>query len=226
MLRSPHLDLDVAEGIVGGVTPGGDSPRQVCIALADSLDAHHVKPSGARANIVIEGPGQHLIDSGAELRADDVRLRVTFACEPCAHGAELAEARMRDFRGIARYLAVIVEPGRITEDTPLAIQPGVYEPAPPDFRSRTEWALNRIPTGRVVTSLEFLAAIGASRSYLRAMPRWLTAARERGAPAHRVLTSAMEMPSWAPDAAARLHNEGITGDYQAAAYPLTRAIWR
>lgn len=143
MLRTPHLDLDPARGIVGGATSGGDSPRQLCLALADSLDAHHVKPAGARANVIIEGPGQHLVDSGAELIAGTVRLRVTFACEPCAYGAELAEAPMRDFRRIARYLAVVVSPGRLDEDSELAIEPGRCEPAPPDFRSRTAWALCR-----------------------------------------------------------------------------------
>lgn len=206
MTQVSHLDLDTAEGVRGDRSPAGRCPRQICVAREESLLACGVKPGGSRANIILHGPAR--LASGCVLTINETVIRITFACEPCAHGARLAETPMRTFRQIDRYLGVITRGGRLEEDDAAVVRTGVFAAAPDDFRSRCRWALDFIPPGDAVTSLEFLNAVGASRSYLRALPRWLHAARATGGPVHRVLTSHMREPSWAPTAYADLAAEG------------------
>ncbi|MGH3924498.1 MAG: MOSC domain-containing protein, partial [Pseudonocardiaceae bacterium] len=194
--------------------------------LAANLRAQEVKPEGSRANIVLGGESSRALDSGALVTIGGAAIRVTFACEPCAHGAHMAEVPVSRFRKIERYLGVVLRAGEITEEGRAEIHVGVFESVPCDFRTRCAWALDRIPPGRIVTSLDFLAAIGAARGYLRVLSRWMQASSQAGRPAHRVLTAQLDAPSWARDAQALLRVEGLTrGDYAAARYPLADALW-
>jgi alkylated DNA nucleotide flippase Atl1 len=226
MLRSPYLDLDCEEGIVGDINPPDPSPRQLCLANVASLAAYHVKPSSSRANMVITCPTDD-IESGCIVRVGGASLRITFQCEPCAHGARMAEAPMRQFRNIGRHLALVLHSGRVTEGDQVDIIRNAYPKVPSDFRQRCSWAMESIPPGHVVTSLEFLSAIGAGRSYLRVLPRWLAAAKSSsGSPVHRVLTASLGEPSWCPTAHTELLEEGIApDDYPNVAWPLTQALW-
>ncbi len=225
MLQSSHLDLDPELGILGDINPSGKSPRQVCIATVSGLLDNHIKIARARANVVLDGRVGS-VSSGSLLSSGTARIRVTFSCEPCTHGAHMAEARMSDFRQIDRYLGLVLREGRLTEGEYLTIKPDAYLAAPDTFKDRCAWALGSIPRGHVVTSLEFLKAIGASRSYLRALPRWLSSASSAGKPTHRVLTAALGTPTWAPDAVHILASEGLpVGEYSGMQFPLTEALW-
>lgn len=226
MAQVVRLDLCPIEGIKNDLSSSGRSPRQVSIAMAESLRAQEVKPEGSRANIVLDGEHSGALDSGALVTIGSAAIRVTFACEPCMHGAHMAEVPMSRFRKIERYLGVVLQAGEIIEEDQARIHTGIFEPVPHDFRTRCAWALDRIPPGRIVASLDFLTAIGAARSYLRVLPRWMQAAAQAGRPAHRVLNTQLGAPSWAPDAEARLSTEGLPReDYAAARYPLADALW-
>jgi alkylated DNA nucleotide flippase Atl1 len=226
MTRRQSLHLSKEWGVVGDVSPKGRTPRQVCIALGEFLWKHGVEPVGSRANLVLEADATECMRSGDTLCFGEVTLRLTFACEPCRHGAQLAGSPMRRFREVRRYLAVVVSSGEIPEGSMLSVQHGVYESVPEDFASRCGWAVGRIPPGRVVSSLELISAIGASRSYLRTLPRWMAAAAREGQPVHRVLNAQLAAPSWAPNAHEKLLQEGL--DHQGLAssqYALTDALW-
>jgi hypothetical protein len=226
MREAPRLRLRPDVGVCDDVNTGGRSPRQVCVGVADSLRRQGVAPSGARANIIIDGEGTGLVGSGSIIICGDVVLRVTMVCEPCTYGANLAEVPTRRFRGIERYLAIVVEGGTVEFGAYLDVADRVFPVAPPDFRTRTAWAMDYIPSGHIVTSLEFLRAIGASKSYARVLPAWLSAAHIAGKPTHRVLTAMLSAPSWAPDALVQLRNEGVSSNELAdATFPLTHALW-
>lgn len=221
-----QLRLTKLVGVSGDVNPAGTSPRQVCIALANSLRVHGIRPEKSRANVILDGEGASALQAGALISAETMVLRVTMPCEPCAYGAQLAGAPTREFRKLVRYLAVVAGDGTLSADGQVQVEPGEGDVVPPDFRSRCMWALDQIPVGRVVTSTEFLHAIGASRSYARVLPRWLEHAGTHGKPIHRVLTAALTAPSWAPDAFAQLNEEGIFHPSVAeASYPLTHSLW-
>ncbi|BCJ70683.1 hypothetical protein CS0771_02270 [Catellatospora sp. IY07-71] len=223
MTEQTYLDLDPAGGIIGSAP--SILPRQVNIAAASSLETHGVSAAGSRANIIFGAPATSL-SSGAHLTIGLAQLRITFPCEPCAHGARLAGVPLGRFRQLDRYLAVVTVPGRISLGQEASIKHDVHPRVPEDFKSRAAWAVGQIPAGRVVSSREFLAAIGASRSYHRALPGWLRQAVSEGLPGHRVLPIDFGLPSWSPDAARILADEGLPpGCYHGAAWPLTSALW-
>src|SRR4051794_23490045 len=103
MTRCPSLRVEPGQGITGTAT-AGQTPRQICVALAVNLRRHGVKPSGSRANLILDGISAAGLNSGSVLTIGKVKLRITFSCEPCAHGAVLADAPMRQFRQIDRSL--------------------------------------------------------------------------------------------------------------------------
>jgi alkylated DNA nucleotide flippase Atl1 len=220
------LDMCRSRGVVGDTNPDGFSPRQACITIENSLIEQEVSWSGSRANVILSGESSSCVDSGTFLTIGSVALRVTMRCEPCSHGANLANVQVVRLRNIARYLAVVISCGRVSSGDLAGVQPKVFAATPEDFRTRCAWAIDSIPKGRVVSSVEFLKAVGASASYARALPRWLNYAKASDQPVHRVLTATLAAPSWAPDALHRLTNEGVElGELSYAQFPLTQQLW-
>jgi alkylated DNA nucleotide flippase Atl1 len=212
------------DGIEGDASPSGKNPRQITVVHADSLRTLGITGPGSRSNMVIDGRVPRL-RSGALVRSGGAAVRITFACEPCAHGAKLAEVPMARFRGLARFLAVVVHSGPVEAGGPVTVDPGVFDSAPDDFRARTLWALDRIPPGSVVTSTEFLQAIGAGRTYARVLPRWMRLTGP-GKPTHRVLRADLGTPSWCAGAEALLAEEGLKpAGYRNVVFPLTEKLW-
>jgi alkylated DNA nucleotide flippase Atl1 len=225
MLQVPYLDLDPAHGAIDDANAAIRSPRQLCLAVAQSLREYHVKPAGSRANIILESP-PGLLASGARVTLGTSVLRVTFACEPCSYGSRMAESPMRYFRQIERYLAIVLQPGKVWEGEYADVQQAVFAIAPVSFADRCAWALDYIPVGRVVTSIDFLNAIGASSTYARALPRWMNLAQRQHKPVHRVLTTKLGEPSWAPNALAKLVDEGLDpSQCPLVQYPLMNTLW-
>lgn len=226
MEQVSYLDMCRNHGVLGDTNPGGLSPRQVCIAIENSLIEQKVSRSGSRANIILSGEGSSCVDSGTLLTIGSADLRVTMRCEPCSHGANLANVKVARLRNITRYLAVVISCGRVSSGDAARLQPKVFASAPEDFRTRCVWAIDSIPKGRVVNSVDFLNAVGASASYARVLPRWLNYAKASGQPVHRVLTATLAAPSWAPDALHRLANEGVTlCELGQAQFSLTQQLW-
>ena len=226
--RSPMTSVDRLllsdDGIVGDASPSGRNPRQIAIVHAASLRALGITGAGSRSNIVIDGRVPRL-RSGALVRSGDAAIRITFACEPCTHGAQLAGVPMSRFRRLARFLGVVVKSGLMESGGPVAVDPCVFESVPDDFRARALWAMDRIPPASIVTSTEFLLAIGASRSYARVLPRWIRLAGS-DQPIHRVLRADLGVPSWCADAEALLAEEGLKpADYHEAIFPITEKLW-
>ena len=74
----------------------------------------------------------------------------------------------------------------IRENDQVTITPSAFPWSPDTFRSRCARALDFLPASRIVATSEFLkAAIGASLSYLRVLPRWMKAAQAADKPVHR-----------------------------------------
>ncbi len=209
------------------LTRKGVNPRQITIIHAESLREVGLHAEAVRVNVTLDGGSANLLGSGGELSFGDLRVRITFACEPCNHGARLAMAPMRHFRRLQRYCGMILEDGFISLRDPQAgFIPHRYPAVPDAFMERCLWAARQIPSGKVVPSIQFLTAIGASSSYARVLPRWLSAANLADAPVHRVLTSRLTSPSWCPDALDRLEAEGVARpDLHMHQFDLARHLW-
>lgn len=209
------------------LTRKGVNPRHITIIHAESLREVGLPAAAARVNITLDGGQANLLGSGGELSFGDLRVRITFACEPCNHGARLAMAPMRRFRRLKRYCGMILDDGFISLRDPQAgFIPHRYPAVPDAFMERCLWAAKQIPSGKVVPSIQFLTAIGASASYARVLPRWLAAADLADAPVHRILTSRLTNPSWCPDAVDQLEAEGLArSDLHLHQFGLARHLW-
>lgn len=156
-------------------------PRQVCIVHEDDLEAQAMRPEQARVNLVLRGGSADVLRSGALLEIGNTRIRIAFKCEPCAHGAQLADVPMTRFRNLKRYLGlVITDDSAVALGSPVSAHPDMFEAWEDDFRGRVTRALRFVPDGQQVLSTELLFTIGASKGYARALPRWVAFSEQRG----------------------------------------------
>lgn len=224
MVEKKALKLCPERGVIGDVN-AERSPRQLTMAFTDSLIECGVTPAGARANLILEllRPGADQIAPGVVLVGGEVAIRVTMVCEPCKHGADLAEVPNRRFRRIRRYLGIVLHGGAVEEGTDFAVHPGIYSASPDMFAERTAWALDHIPSGQYVPSIRFLNAIGAGKAYARALSGWLRKAADSGRAVHRVLAAGSVAGSWEPRSIELLAAEK-TGD-TVPEFDLMTALW-
>jgi alkylated DNA nucleotide flippase Atl1 len=224
MTERRKLFFDTCMGVASQDGPNFPSPRQVSLTTTDNLVSSGIVDRDARVNMVINAPGG-VIRSGVVLTSGNVAIRVTMNCQPCARGAAYANCTLRQFRTLERFYGVVMKAGEVSSGANVDFSLCRFPEAPRALGARCSWAIQMIPSGRIVTSTELLSAIGADPGYARALSSWM---RGSGAdvPVHRVLTSKWDVPSWAPDAVARLAEEGVrSDDYRAAWFPLSEAIW-
>ncbi len=225
MVQAEVLKLCPERGVLGDVN-AERSPRQMTMALSESLVDCEVSPAGVRSNLILQplGTAPDLIGSGAVLTsADGVAIRVTMVCEPCKHGADLAGVPNPRFQRIRRYLGIVLRGDTLDQDTDFTVHPGVYPPCPDTFVERAAWALDYVPPGHYVSSMGFLHAIGAGRAYTRALPGWLHKAAEHDKPAHRVLAAGAAAGSRQPRSVELLTGERPSGTV--TEFDLLTALW-
>ncbi|MHA7268388.1 MOSC domain-containing protein [Arthrobacter sp. HLT1-20] len=149
-------------------------PRQICIVHEDELKAQEINSEQSRVNLVISGGSSAMLRSGALVEIGRARIRITFKCEPCKHGAQIADVPMTRFRNLKRYLGLVVDDESIvTVGSAVTIYPDMFDVWEDDFRGRVTHALRLVPEGERVLSTELLFAIGAGKVYARALPRWV-----------------------------------------------------
>ena len=221
-----ELQLSRFSGILGSAMKISHGPRHVCLASTETLAHCGVSAAEARVNMTLRTASPEDLASGNLLVIGEAAVRIAFLCEVCSHGARLAAAPMRRFRKLRRMIGVVVRDGTVRCDTPVQVVRSAFEPVPETFAERCTWSVARIPRGHAVDAGELLVAVGAGPSYHRVLPRWLKSAGAQGAPIHRVLSTALQAPSWAPDALNLLEAEGARspgGGIQR--YPLIDALW-
>lgn len=225
MARAEALKLCPERGVVGDVN-AERSPRQLTMAFSDSLAECGVSPAGARSNLILQlmGTPPDQVGSGAVLTSvEGVAIRVTMVCEPCKHGADLANVPNRRFQRIRRYLGLVLHGGALDQNTEFTVDPDIYPSCPDTFAERAAWALDHVPPGHYVTSMGFLHAIGAGSAYTRALPGWLRKAANNGKPVHRVLAAGASAGSWQPLAIELLASERSCGAI--TEFDLMTALW-
>ena len=156
-------------------------PRQVCIVHENELNAQEIGSNQSRVNLVLGGGSAELLRSGSLIEIDGTKIRITFRCEPCKHGAQLAGVPVSKFRNLRRYLGLILEGGSVTVGSAVTAYPDVFDAWEDNFRDRAVSALRLVPDGERVLSTELLYAIGAGKVYARALPRWVQFSELRGA---------------------------------------------
>jgi len=179
-MRSMKVLELASNGILGDASARELTPRQVLLVDEECLLTLGFARGDLRENIVLRGFNVQGLKSGTTLRiGNDVNLRITFECEPCA--VVIARLRqpaprikVKDLNGARGMLATVSRGGIIREgDSVHVVQDCLYEELHADVKGRVCWLLAKVPPGKVVTYTDILALVGAPTCYARALPRML-----------------------------------------------------
>ena len=200
------------EGIAGDRHASPLSPRQVMLACACG-DASTLPPGAMAENVLVDvGTARCAtvwpLESGSVVEiGEQVRLRITFAREPCASGASLAGVAFSVFapggpkevlktasRGM---MATVLQGGvahlgdEVRTNGDIAYHPLSSENVQSRLAYIVPLVLRRCPKGRVVTYHQLASWAGAKppNLYVRRLPELVKQALADGLPAHRVVDS-------------------------------------
>lgn len=142
--------------------------RHVLLLPSSTLAEFDLKPSELRENILVSDDIQTL-PSGTVIELGNVKVRLTFHCEPCKKLKPLISPnKLLNKRG---YLGQVISTGTIRLGDSVVISKQIFAPIPYAIPDRIKWYLNQLTSPIFVTDL--VDGIGLSRSYCRAIPNIL-----------------------------------------------------
>jgi hypothetical protein len=165
----PHKrdQLDVS---LTGVKNGRDCHpwKQFLIIPQATLDRFDITGQDLKVDAVIKSDFDlHTLPSGSVIKIGDVKIRLTFHCEPCAKIKHLGSVkRFSHHRG---YHSQVLSAGQIKMGDSLSLLEEVYEPIPYRLSDRIQWYLAQNP--KPIFAADLADRIGFSASYCRAIPR-------------------------------------------------------
>ena len=156
------------------------SPRQVLVTRKEDLDELGIVHGALLENVIVAGLESAVFRPGALLCiGNDVKIRLTFHCEPCkriANAVPSLAAVVRK-RGI---LGVILESGNMQTGDEVICLPDRYEPLSAIPYERFLHFMWQVPAGKVVTYKMVAQGMGVSEGYIRAMPGYVQKAVKAG----------------------------------------------
>ncbi|AYQ30958.1 MGMT family protein [Runella sp. SP2] len=186
MLRTDEMELIRGFGIKGDINADIMSPRQVLIVINEDLEYFNIPPGGLRENIVLKNLDLSFFKPGSLLVLGDVKIRLTFNCEPCKRISQFVKpSEIMGRRGI---LGVVIESGIIHENMEATLLPSIFDPLSDLPFDRFKHFVSQIPEGKVVTYKEITRGMGVAESYLRAIPTYITKSDDN-LPIHRIVDS-------------------------------------
>lgn len=143
--------------------------KQLLLISKSSLEQFDVTASDLNVDLVLDAETDiHDLPSGSVIQIGDVRLRLTFHCEPCAKIKHLGNIKkFTHHRGVHSQ---ILTPGEIKlGDAMQLLTDEQYPRIPYRFSDRIKWYLEQHP--EPIYAAELVDRIGFSASYCRAIPR-------------------------------------------------------
>ena len=154
-------------GIIGGVPC--PPIRQVLFLPELTINKFGLNKGQLRENIITKGVDLHNLASGSVVKIGDVRIRLTYHCEPCKVIKEFVNLKMITHqRG---YLGTVINEGVLRIGDKVNILGKQFERIPYDIKERIKWFLDKQNEPTTIKKLAF--EIGLSPSYYRAIPNML-----------------------------------------------------
>jgi alkylated DNA nucleotide flippase Atl1 len=207
------IDLRKRMGIVGDCQANPLGPRQVLLIDRAAMDDHELTLDSLRGNIIVDGFQLDALASGTVLRVGQAagpQIRLTHRCEVCRQVTDAGgPAVARALVGRRGYLGVVLDGGTLAVGDSIHVGATGYPEVPDELYERFVWVCEQIPYGTVCSFATLVVLIGASRSYLRALPRWIRRGHVEGRPVHRLLSSSGAVLPYISDHAERLLTEGV-----------------
>ena len=168
--QSAQHKINQLEVSLDGVKNGRDCHpwKQLLIIPQATLDQFDVTGEALKVDAVINSDFDiNTLASGSVIRIGDVRLRLTFHCEPCAKIKHLGS--VKHFSHHRGYHSQVLSAGQIKIGDSLSLLEETYDPIPYRFSDRIQWYLAQHP--EPIFAADLAERIGFSASYCRAIPR-------------------------------------------------------
>ena len=174
-------------GLEGDVNANSLSPRQILLTRYEDLQIFRLSPGDLRENIVLQGLSEKEFVPGSEVTLGDVKIRLTFNCEPCKRVAQFVKpSEIIGKRGI---LGVVLSSGLLKQNMEAHVKLNAFESLSEIPFERFLNFIEQVPEGKVVTYKDVIIAIGVSHGYIRAIPNYIIKAARLGYPVHRIVNS-------------------------------------
>ncbi|BAY09670.1 MGMT family protein [Calothrix sp. NIES-2098] len=209
MREVEELNLKVGHGIEGDINANSISPRQVLIVRHEDITDFAIPPGELRENIVIAGVKSENFTPGSLISFDSgAAIRLTFHCEPCKRIAHLVDS-LKSIQFKRGILGVIINSGKLHVGNNLQIHNEVFPALSEKPYERFLEFIVKVPSGKVVTYKQIIAAIGVDNSYIRAIPTYLKKTSAADYPIHRILDSQGYLIRYIPHQMDNLNSENI-----------------
>lgn len=187
MAESEALTLERGIGIVGDSHARIGSPRQVLIVDQRSLEDFELQPGNLSENVLVSGSLESW-SSGQVWQIGQGLIRLTFRCEPCHQLETIRKGLAKQIQGRRGWLGMVVKSGTIQSNDAVAPIAQTFPPLADAAKSRFQEFINRVPSGKVVTTADVILALGLARAYYRVLPTFIKKAPFH-LPVHRIVAS-------------------------------------
>ena len=209
MREVEEINLKIGHGIEGDINANPISPRQVLVVRYEDMIDFAIPPGELRENIVLAGVEAENFTPGSLLNFDSgAAIRLTFHCEPCKRIAHLVTS-LKNIQAKRGILGVIINSGTIRVGNNVQIQLNKFPALSENPYERFLDFIVKVPSGKVVTYKQIIAAIGVDNSYLRAIPTYIKKTSADDYPIHRILDSQGYLIRYAPNQRNKLESENV-----------------
>jgi alkylated DNA nucleotide flippase Atl1 len=214
MLEATKVDLKAGYGINSDVSANPISPRQVLIVRIEDILDLSIQPGELRENIVIQGIRSENFQPGSLISFESgAMIRLTFHCEPCKQINHLVPS-LAGIQGKRGILGVVITSGEIQVGSKFQIKTHQFPALSAKPYERFLEFIAKIPTTKVVTYKQIIAAIGVDQSYIRAIPTYIKKTFNLDYPTHRILDSQGNLIPYITEQKHKLESEGIPVVYE------------
>lgn len=167
ILEVSDLNVSKEEGIEG--SKKCLNFRQVLILPSSTFQEFKINAGELNENIVSEGFDVHTLTSGTVLEINEVKIRLTYQCEPCGFVNKWTSIKNIEFK--RGYLGSFLNSGNIIVGNEIKILETKFEPIPYKIEDRIIWFLEK--QNKTVTTQQLLEGVGLSNGFRRAIPAYL-----------------------------------------------------
>ena len=125
MREVEEIGAIAGRGLQGCAHSRPDSPRQVLLMDAETLEVLGVPPGAVKENITTRGLELTKLPRGQRLRIGAALFEVSIACEPCRQMDDIRAGLQEQLRGRRGMLCRVVEGGRIRRGDVIEVQAAV-----------------------------------------------------------------------------------------------------
>ncbi len=201
------LQFRTAHGIEGDVNAHGASPRQVLVTRVEDAEPLNIKPGQLRENVVTQGLSLEQFQPGTQLTMGDVKIRLTYQCEPC-HTVEHLVDDLKQLNNKRGILGVILSGGEVKVGDTIEAEIGAFPEIEENNFDLFKHFVAHIPEGKIATYQDAIKGMGGYKAHLRVIPKFIDKLSDTH-PVHRIVNTSGEVIEHVDNQIEKLAKEGV-----------------